>query len=347
VKLLLTFCLASFIAAPATAEDGWEWSLSGSFEHTFLAVEGPSPSLVKFDEGEYYLPRLGVELDIRPSEQFYFHANARYDRGFDPGDVPDGEVRLDEVFLRYSPLGDHQLNFQFGKFATSFGGYVRNHNFYDDPFLIAPLPYGEILGVGVVNPRANSSAAIAGRFNGTIPGIFEVKKINWASTVWGPAYATGGSVFGSVEKFDYAFEIKNVEPGAHSNQWDASISDFDDPTFSGRIGYRPNASWNLGLSFSRGPYLNPEANSLLPAGLDRGDLPNTKFGFDARWSHRKLIFSGEVIYSRYETLETEDLESLSWYLQTRWKTSPRFWLAARLGQTINNDVNGIPWSLVF
>ncbi len=341
--LTLLFCLT----LPTTAQDhsdGWEWSLGGSFENTFLAVEGPSPSLVKFDEGSYYLPRLELELEIRPSDYLFFHTTVRYDRGFDAGDVPDGEFRIDEAFLRYRPLGDQRLNFQIGKFATAFGGYVSRHDFYDDPFLVAPLPYGEILGVPVRNPRGASLNAIAARARGTAPGVFTSPKINWASTIWGPAYTTGASVFGSVGKIDYALEIKNVEPGAHASQWDLKSGDFDDPTFAGRIGYRPDASWNLGLSFSRGPYLNPEANDLLPDGLDRGDLPNTKIGFDARWAHGDFIFSGEVIYSSYETLQTDDLESLSWYLQSRWKAAPGIWLAARLGQTINNEVNGLEWS---
>ncbi len=341
--------LTSLFVIPSFAKDGWEWSLGGSFENTIFHTDSPAPSLLKFDEDFFYQPRLSLTLDVRPSDRWYFHARTRIDRGFDAADAPDGEIRLDEVFLRYQASEDQMLQFQVGKFATFFGRHVREHDFYDNPFLTAPLPYGEILGVGVRNPFANSSDNIAARANGTQAGVFNSPKRNWATPVWGPSYSTGAAVFGHIKHFDYAFEVKNVNLGAHPNQWDPDLSDFRNPTFSGRLGYRPSAEWDLGFSFSRGPYLNPEAERFLPNGLDRGDLPNTIFGLDARWAHGDFIISGEILYSQFERLQGEDLESLSWYLQARWKASPGFWLATRLGQTMNNEVRGpagasIPWS---
>lgn len=348
MKLLPLICFLT-CTLPLVGEMPWEWSLKGEVETTFYQVDGPSPSLLKFSDGGFLQTRFSLSFDLRPSEFFYFHSRARIDRGFDPGDNPDGALRLDEVFLRYRPFGDARLNLQLGKSATVFGNYVSRHDFHDDPFLVAPLPYGEILGVAVRNPAGNSLSNIAGRASGRLPGVFNSPKRNWASAIWGPAYTSGVSIFGAFEKFDYALEIKNVEAGAHPNQWDASAEDFDSPTIAGRLGYRPNATWNFGASWSRGPYLNPEADRFLPVGTDRGDLPHTMFGVDARWARGDVIFSGEAIFNRYERLSGEDLESLSWYLQARWKAAPGFWLATRLGQTLNNEVSGLsgerlPWS---
>ncbi|MDB4547599.1 hypothetical protein N9Z80_05360, partial [Akkermansiaceae bacterium] len=180
----------------------------------------------------------------------------------------------------------------------------------------------------------------AGRVSVYGNSIFRAPKENWASTIWGPSYSTGLSLIGAEGKFDYAFEVKNSGLSSLPDQWDPSLGDFDDPTFTARLGYRSDAAWALGLSFSRGPYLEPEGEKFLPAGMDRGDLPQTVIGLDARWAHRDLIISGEIIASEYETLEVGDLRSLSYYLQARWKAAPGLWLAGRFGQTFHNSADG-------
>ena len=88
---------------------------------------------------------------------------------------------------------------------------------------------------------------------------------------------------------------------------------------------------------------------MLPSGVDRGDLAHTLVGVDARWAHRDLILSAELLASEYETLEAGDLHSLSWYVQARWKAAPGVWLAGRFGQILNNEANGpngtgVEWS---
>jgi len=316
-------------------------TLGASIEALYWAADSPSPSLVKFTGDDFFSPRLSVSVDSLLSSQWYFHATGRIDRGFDVADRPDGQARLDEIFLRYRPFGDGRLNLQAGKSPTIFGSWVGQHDFYDDAFLLAPLPYSQLIGVGVQNPASLSPESISARAAGTAPGIFETRKRAWGSTIWGPAYSSGLSAFGSLEKFDYAFEIKNVSLGSHPVEWDLQEGDFDSPTFSTRIGYRPDAAWAFGLSASRGPYLDPSAERLLPNGFDRGDLPHTLVGIDARWAHRDFIFSGELMASEFETLRAGDLRSLSWYLQARWKAAPGVWVASRFGQTLNNDVQGI------
>ncbi|MDB4411187.1 porin family protein, partial [bacterium] len=245
-----------------------------------------------------------------------------------------------EWMLRFRPHGNNRLNIQFGKSATIFGNWVPQHEFHDDPFLLAPLPYSQITGIHPRVPGAISQAAIAGRVSVYGNSIFRAPKENWASTIWGPSYSTGLSLIGAEGKFDYAFEVKNSGLSSLPDQWDPSLGDFDDPTFTARLGYRSDAAWALGLSFSRGPYLEPEGEKFLPAGMDRGDLPQTVIGLDARWAHRDLIISGEIIASEYETLEVGDLRSLSYYLQARWKAAPGLWLAARFGQIFHNSADG-------
>lgn len=323
------FALLSTAAAQDFATPSWI-DLTTEVQGRYWFTDSPTPHLMKFNDGNDFSPRLQLRLDVRPSDQWYLHATVRYDDGFDADDQPDGAVRLDQVFARWSPGGTGKVNLQVGKFATVFGNHIPNHEFQDNPFLTDPLPYSEINGVAVRNPAGNTPTAIANRAPGR---IFTTPKINWAAQIWGPAYTSGASIFGQVDKLQYAFEVKNVETGAHSPQWDPSFSDFEDPSFAGRIAWQHDASLTFGLSFARGPYLNPEVNT-----VDRGDFQHTMVGLDARYALGAWILSGEIIHSIYDIPGSDDLASFNYYLQARYKAAPGLWLAARFGQTINNNI---------
>lgn len=349
MRRLLSLALLSTTALSGTAV-AFDWEFSGSIKATTYVADSPVQGFGKFDEDVFFDPRLELSLDALFDDYWFFHATARIDRGFDIGDDPDdGDIRIDELLLRYRPLGDNRLNIQLGKQTTVFGTWAQTHDFHDDPFILPPLAYGQIIGIGVQNPGALAPAAILGREQGTRPGIFDTKKRLWGGTIWGPIYSTGLSAFGSVGDFSYGFEMKNVGLSSHPDQWDYEPGDFDSPSFAGRVAWRPNAAWTAGVSFARGPYLDPDAEQFLPPGFDRGDLAHTAIGLDLRYSAGDWIFSGEVIGSEFETLDAGDLRSLSYHVQARYKVHPGFWIAARIGQTLNNDARGpagesVEWS---
>src|SRR5581483_2680717 len=62
---------------------------------------------------------------------------------------------------------------------------------------------------------------------------------------------------GSVGKLDYAAEVKNASLSSRPAVWDAQDLGFNNPTISARVGYRPSAAWNIGISGSGGSYLLP------------------------------------------------------------------------------------------
>ena len=322
------------IPTSAIADD---WSISGSFETTLWLSDDVPAAFLEFDDGAFIDPRLSVSFDYSSDPRFFFHATLRADRGFDPGAEPDGDIRLDELSLLYRPDGTNALNLQLGKFPTVVGNWVPTHNYYEDPFLLPPLPYSAINGVNLNNPANNSPTAIQTRSNVSGSTIHSFKE-NWASIIWGPAYSNGFSVFGSSERFDYAFEIRNASLGAQPSEWDIGEGDFSTPTLSARLGYRPDAAWALGISASYGHYLNPGAEDVLGPGSDREDFTQTLLGLDLRWAHRGWIVSGEAFFTQYKTLH-EDFRSFSYYLQSRYKIAPGLWFAARFGQTRSNEVS--------
>lgn len=329
-------------AASAIAQDGWSFapddetfllSIRPSLETVVWAADDPPPALFVSDDSVFLDPRLQLEVDASYDSHWFAHATVAADRGFDPVSEESGDIRLDEGFVRWQACDDQRLNIQAGRFATVFGAWQSNHGFFEDPFLLAPLPYSQVIGVNTRSPGAMSSFAIAARADGTAPPASSLDKANWASMVWGPSYATGASLSGSTRHFDYAVEIKNSGLSSHPDSWEEN--GFGNPSFAGRFGYRPDAEWAFGVSFAEGPWLENAVN-----GFDRGDLRQTTFGLDARWAHHDWVVTSELVLSEFETPDAGDLRALSGFIGARRKLLPGVWLAARLGGTTSNDARG-------
>lgn len=323
---------------PSFTESPFSARFGGQLATTFWSTTDPAAALNK-STGSYLDPRATFFIDASAYDHLYFHATARIDQGFDPLNEENFELRLDEYFLRYTPFESNSLRIQVGKFATVFGSWVGQHDQFDTPFISPPLPYSQIVGLNIRNPAGLSAQAIANRANGIAPGVYETPKSLWASTIWGPSYGSGISLSGQSAHLDYAFEMKNIPLSEHAADWDNGFDRLAHPTFSGRLGYRPNASLAFGFSASHGPYLAPDSESLLPAGTEISDLPYTTLGADLRWSGGPFIFTGEIIASEYETLEDLALRSLSYYGEFRWKMNPSLFLAARWGQSFHNEID--------
>ena len=76
--------------------------LSGTLDLEGYQTQLPAPGVIDTTNERFLNPRLSVFLDGQWGRRLYFFAQARADRGFDPGDRP-AEVRLDEVALRITP----------------------------------------------------------------------------------------------------------------------------------------------------------------------------------------------------------------------------------------------------
>ena len=270
-------------------------------------------------------------------DEWLLHVLTRWDRGFEVGVRPDGDFRIDEAFLRWRPLGDGRLNVTLGKFATCFGNWVPRHGFWDDPFLMPPLPYDNLLAVNNRNAGSPSAAAIATRTTG--------KRV-WVPMIWGPVYSTGVSLSGSTGLWDYAVEVKNASLVSQPDDWNPTEENGSHPTVTGRVGFRPDAAWSFGLSASHGNYLRHDAERTLPAGAERGDFTHCMIGADVRWSHHQFQVLGEVLASRSRMVTAGDLDALGYYVEGRWKVNGTLFLAARWAQQWNDDFAPAPSSSV-
>lgn len=313
------------------SKTGWfRTDLSGTLDLEGYYVDQRPPGLIFPDDNEYFNPRLSLFLDAHFGQHFYSFVQARIDRGFDPG-AKDYDTRFDEYLLRYTPFDEPWVNVQVGKFATVFGEWVNRHDSWNSPFITAPLAYENVLTI-TDQTVPGTPAGFLARKN------VADQKAAWLPILWGPAYTSGASVFGRIEKFDYAFDFKNASISSRPTVWDARYLNWENPTWSGRLGWRPNAAWKLGVSASYGAYLLPVAKPLLPAGKSLSDFAQTSLGYDVSWAWRNWQFWGEYVFSRFDVPNVGNADTASYFIEGKYKLSAQTFVALRWNQQFFDPV---------
>lgn len=307
--------------------------LSGTLELEEYRYQRPAPGLLYAEGNGLFSPRLCLFLDAQLGRDFYAFAQARVDRGFDPGDEPI-RIRMDEYAIRYSDAGDTWVNVQVGKFATVVGNWVERHGSWNNPFITAPLVYENLTGIW--DTVAASSVDTLLRWAHLRPSGLSVgdkeDKERRLPVIWGPSYGSGLAVSGRIECFQYAVEIKNTALASRPSNWDVSKVQWQRPTVSGRLGYRPNEAWNLGLSASSGSYLAPSAESTVAPGLTRGSYRETVYGQDLSFAWHHFQLWTEIYWARFEIPRVGNADTVSYYAEAKYKFTAQFFGALRWNQ---------------
>jgi len=362
---VIGFGLAVLTSAGFGADDPLDRvdeALTGSYQHDEVRVrlsgaldlEGyhfslPAPGLILSDSRDLFNPRLSLFLDTQIGPHVYAFVVARADHGFDPSD-DRAQLRLDEYAIRLTPLKTGRAGLQIGKFATVVGNWTQRHSSWDNPFVTAPLPYENLTGLW--DTMAVRSGRIlqlwAGVRSHPIQGGELLDKYVSLPIIWGPSYASGAAFFGRSGKFDYAVEMKNTALSSRPEVWDAAQTQWQHPTFSGRLGYRPNFDWNLGFSASTGSYLQPQAAPTLAAGQSLDDYRETVLGQDIGFAWHHFQFWSEVYRARFEIPHVGFADTTAYYLEAKFKFTPQLFGALRWNQQLFGtipDSNGppMPW----
>lgn len=301
---------------------------SGTIELEQYDFRQPAPAFIDASGSSLFNPRATLFIDAQIGPQVYAFAQARIDHGFDPSDE-SLRVRLDEYALRFTPWQNGALSVQLGKFATVVGSWPQRHSSWDNPFINAPLPYEELTGVWDSEPAPNAAVLLfwAHVRSGAAPQ-FDDKYLR-LPIVWGPSYATGFSVSGILGRFEYAAEVKNAGLSSRPSVWNDDGVVWDHPAVNGRIGFRPNPMWNFGFSIGDSPYLRTEAIRLIPAGFGRGDYRERLFAQDASFAWHHLQLWAEAFEARYSNPKVGGAEVLGYYIEAKYKLTPRWFVAAR------------------
>ena len=323
----------------------------GTLDLEVYHLDGPGPSLIFTNDDVLFNPRLSLFLDGQIGPAVYVFGQARVDRGFDPSEG-DAEVRLDEYAVRITPWQDGRINFQIGKFATVVGNWVARHHSWENPFITAPIPYDNLTAIwdSMAAPNAATllSWAHVRTYSGSFSGDEYLDKAMRQPIIWGPAYNSGISVFGRLGKFDYAAEMKNASLSSRPEYWDITQSGWHYPTFSGRIGFRPNEMWTFGFSASDGPYLEHDAAHTVAPGHSIDDYREIVIGQDIGFAWHHLQVWAEFFEARFKIPNVDNVDTFAYYVEAKYKFTPQFFAALRWNQQTFSDIrdnrrNVVPW----
>jgi hypothetical protein len=349
--LVICCCLAAGLTGVSAVDDALDqldtaltWTargdtvrahISGLLDLEAYQLQQPNSALFRTESDSLVNPRLTLFLDAQLGPSVYVFVQSRVDRGFDPGTGPV-RIRLDEYAVRFTPRPDGLFNLQLGKFATVVGNWVARHHSWDNPFITAPLAYENLLGLFDAVP-ANSTATLL-RWTRPVPpppgqSYFSQSRV---PIIWGPSYASGAAVSGVSGRMDYAFEVKNASLSSRPTAWDATQTQWQHPTYSGRLGYRPDESWYFGFSASTGTYLSTA--SALPPGDDLAEYREKVWAQDIGFAWHHFQFWAEAYEASYVIPEVGNARTVSYYLEAKYKFTPQFSGAVRWNQQLNGDL---------
>jgi hypothetical protein len=325
-------------------QDRFHLQLSGLVDLETYFIDQSAPALLYTDRDFLLNPRFTLFLDAQIGSSVYVFAQTRVDRGFDPSDG-GAEVRLDEYFVRYSPVKNVHL--QIGQFATVVGNWVARHDSWQNPFINAPLPYENLTGIWDSWAPENTDELLGwGHVAAYDNGDYSDKV--WRNPIiWGPSYASGIAVSGSVDRFDYAAEMKNTALASRPDSWRVTQTGFDHPTFNTRLGFRPDEMWNLGVSASAGPYFTSDAAPSLPAGRGLGDYRELVLAQDLSFAWHHLQLWAELYEARFEVPRIGNTDTFSYYIEAKYKITTQLFGALRWNQqlfgTIRDEDERAKW----
>ena len=306
--------------------------VSGLLDVEGYYFEHPAPGLIDTEDRFFFNPRLTLFLDAQLGPSTYFFAQARLDRGFDGGDNGP-RFDLDEYAVRYTPWSDGRLSFQFGKSATIIGTWTARHLSWDNPFVNAPLSYENPLPVS--DTELPASRRTFGR-------VENDEKYEYLPVIWGPAYATGLTLAGRASMFEYAAEVKNVPVAARPESWRATEVGFSQPAVDGRFALHLTPEWTVGVSAVNGVYLRPEVGPLLPDRRGYDDYRQYMLGQEASYAAGHWQVWAETFESHFEVPRVGHLDTLSYYVEARYKFTPQLFGALRWNQQISTAIDGAP-----
>ncbi len=354
--VLATLPAASQEAALDRAEQALSWTtpdgvvrarLAGLLDLEGFVVPHPAPALIDTEGHALFSPRLSLFLDAQAGEHLYGFLQARGDRGFDPSDGPV-TARLDEYALRYRWGGETRAAVQVGKFATVVGNWTNRHDSWQNPFVTAPLVYESLTGIwDTEQPRSVGQLLSWSHLRTpSNPAMLEHDKYVRVPVIWGPSYATGVSVAVVSGKLGGTVEVKNASLSSRPETWRSSGRSWNHPTLSGRFRIRPSEAWEVGWSASSGSYLRPNAIALNP-GRTRGAYRQTVVAQDVSYSRRHLQLWAEVFAARYRIPEIGNADLIGFYLESKYRFTPRFSGAVRWNQqlfgTLNENGRDMRW----
>jgi hypothetical protein len=289
-----------------------------------------------YEHNALRMVRVSLSGTWRPSERFAFLTQFRSE---------DGERVIPYAwYARIRPLKAHAFDIQFGRIPPVFGAFARRtYGGSDNPLVGYPLAYQYLTSLRSKAIPGNADDLLIMRARGwrvSYPvgdqtpdaGVPIISAYRWD---------TGGEAHWATGPFDFAGAVTTGTLSSPKVR-----DDNNRPAISGRAAWKPVMGLVLGVSASRGEFLDRSIEDRYAPVLGRHSYTQTVKGFDAEYSRGYWIVRGEVIDSEWVLpalgvpLITKPLGARSGYVEGRYRFTPRLFAAARADTLTFSDVTG-------
>jgi hypothetical protein len=247
------------------------------------------------------------------------------------------------LFVRVRPWKSKTFDIQAGRIPPVFGAFSRHAYGADNALIGYPLAYQYLTSLRSDAVPANADDLLVMRGRG------------WRDFFpFGSTTVAPGQPVISAYRWDTGVEAR-VEAGlfeAAAAVTTGTLSnprvgdDNDGRQLSARVAVRPVVGAYIGVSASHGEWLADHVRNQLPMALRDRSYPQTAFGVDAEYSRGYFLARGELIASRWRlpVISAPYIDSpvgaTAWYLEARYRLSPRYFVSARGDRLDFSNVRG-------
>jgi hypothetical protein len=189
------------------------------------------------------------------------------------------------INVNWMPVEDSDFTVTIGRFLTPYGAYSEQILSSDNPFVHLPLTHSSGLPV---SPQLGLLSA----------GVDYDEELPRLTMIYQRMYSQGisiGNTVGESEwlRYDLAATLAPVSAYFETSQYNT-------PSFTGRLAVHPKVWGRLGFSFSSGPFMFPESVEASLPDADPTSFRQTSFGTDFQVSYHYYTFLIEYNWSRWE-----------------------------------------------
>lgn len=327
----------------SSADGSWQVTPSGRLDVEGF-VPGDAPAWLIPTTRAFIAPRASLLVDVFAGERVNALVEARADRGEAPADRPL-QLRVEQAWLRLSPLPGRDVSLQAGKFVSPFGGWTQRHaSLSADPFIRPPLPYDYRTMICANFLPAAAAGFVTWKDE---PAFFRPMG---APPVWNAPYQVGVMVAGGWKGVSGRAAVMNSAPSSEPSEWSSLGTGEHGPSYVAHLGVQVVPELSVGASYDRGGYLiDHPGGAPLPAGQEISHYFQELWGFEAAFARGPVEARAELILDTWDVPNVRDYpRDVSWYGEAKVKLSPGLYAAARYSGIRFNRIddgagNDVPW----
>lgn len=227
--------------------------------------------------------------------------------------------QLNGAYVRFSEITG-SLNLQAGLIPATVGSWAPRTYSNRNPLIGVPLLYNYHTSY---NPgRADSVRSAEDQI-----ALRDKRQSSGLPIFYDACWNTGVEFYGASGALNYSVGLL-----AGSTSKPATSQSKNTPQLTTRLTYTANPGLILGGSAYIGPYLaNGDFNDSLPQGAEAENLLSGGAGYELYYSSRFLEINSEGFYHYWEHPYLENLTALSGYIEGKYKFTPGWYFACRLG----------------